>query len=104
TNPGAAIFFLDTKTAQQALVGKGGVYTNVQITAADGVTHEQLKKNVRAELGTGYKVQTAAETAEENQKDVEGFMSVMKYAMLGFAGIAFLVGIDRKSTRLNSSH
>ncbi|NED18758.1 FtsX-like permease family protein, partial [Streptomyces sp. SID9913] len=93
TNPGAAIFFLDTKTAQQALVGKGGVYTNVQITAADGVTHEQLKKNVRAELGTGYKVQTAAETAEENQKDVEGFMSVMKYAMLGFAGIAFLVGI-----------
>src|SRR5690606_28538520 len=41
TNPGAAIFFLDTKTAQQALVGKGGVYTNVQITAADGVTHEQ---------------------------------------------------------------
>ncbi len=93
TNPGAAIFFLDTKTAQQALVGKGGVYTNVQITAADGVSHEQLKKNVRAELGTGYKVQTAAETAEENQKDVEGFMSVMKYAMLGFAGIAFLVGI-----------
>ncbi|MFC9548053.1 ABC transporter permease [Streptomyces sp. NPDC056956] len=93
TNPGAAIFFLDTKTAQQALVGKGGVYTNVQITAADGVTHEQLKKNVRAELGTGYQVQTAAETAEENQKDVEGFMSVMKYAMLGFAGIAFLVGI-----------
>ncbi|MFJ9664592.1 ABC transporter permease [Streptomyces sp. NPDC101219] len=93
TNPGAAIFFLDTKTAQQALVGKGGVYTNVQVTAADGVSHEQLKKNVRAELGTGYKVQTAAETAEENQKDVEGFMSVMKYAMLGFAGIAFLVGI-----------
>ncbi|HET9382047.1 MAG TPA: FtsX-like permease family protein, partial [Streptomyces sp.] len=41
----------------------------------------------------GYKVRTAKETADANQKDVEGFMSVMKYAMLGFAGIAFLVGI-----------
>ncbi len=46
-----------------------------------------------AELGGGYKVLTAKEAAEANQKDVEGFMNVMKYAMLGFAGIAFLVGI-----------
>ncbi|MFI9822978.1 ABC transporter permease [Streptomyces sp. NPDC052013] len=93
TNPGAAIFYLDTKTAQQTLVGESDVYTNVNVTAAAGVSDEQLKKNVLAEVGTGYKVQTAKETAEANQKDVEGFMSVMKYAMLGFAGIAFLVGI-----------
>ncbi|MEV8597669.1 FtsX-like permease family protein [Streptomyces sp. NPDC052012] len=93
TNPGAAIFYLDTKTAQQTLVGESDVYTNVNVTAAAGVSDAQLKKNVLAEVGTGYKVQTAKETAEANQKDVEGFMSVMKYAMLGFAGIAFLVGI-----------
>ncbi|GAA2246769.1 FtsX-like permease family protein [Streptomyces atrovirens] len=93
TNPGAAIFYLDTKTAQQALVGESGVYTNVNVTAASGVSDAQLKKNVAAELGGAYKVQTAEETAEANQKDVEGFMNVMKYAMLGFAGIAFLVGI-----------
>jgi putative ABC transport system permease protein len=93
TNPGAAIFYLDTKTAQQTLVGRTGVYTNVNVTAASGVSDPQLKQNVRAALGTGYKVQTAKETADANQKDVEGFMNVMKYAMLGFAGIAFLVGI-----------
>ncbi|MFD8306160.1 ABC transporter permease [Streptomyces sp. NPDC059690] len=93
TNPGAAIFYLDTKTAQQTLVGKTGVFTNVNVTAASGVTDPQLKKNVVAQLGTGYKVQTAKETADANQKNVEGFMNVMKYAMLGFAGIAFLVGI-----------
>jgi putative ABC transport system permease protein len=93
TNPGAAIFYLDTKTAQQALVGESGVYTNVNVTAAAGVSDDRLKKNVLAELGGEYKVRTAKETAEANQKDVEGFMSVMKYAMLGFAGIAFLVGI-----------
>ncbi|MFD5495116.1 ABC transporter permease [Streptomyces sp. NPDC001812] len=93
TNPGAAIFFLDTKTAQQALLGESGVFTNVNATAADGVSHAQLKKNVAAALDGDYKVLTAKESAEAGQKDVEGFMSVLKYAMLGFAGIAFLVGI-----------
>ncbi|BFO22213.1 hypothetical protein SHKM778_86010 [Streptomyces sp. KM77-8] len=93
TNPGAAIFYLDTKTAQQTLVGESGVYTNVNVTAAAGVSDEQLKKNVVAGLGGDYKVLTAAETAEANKDDVGEFMNVMKYAMLGFAGIAFLVGI-----------
>ena len=93
TNPGAAIFYLDTATAQKALVGETGVYTNVNITAATGFTDAQVKKNVSAELGGGYKVQTAKEIADANAKDVGEFMGVMKYAMLGFAGIAFLVGI-----------
>ncbi|MFE7763176.1 ABC transporter permease [Streptomyces sp. NPDC057438] len=93
TNPGAAIFYLDTATAQKALVGETGVYTNVNITAAAGFTDAQVKKNVTAELGGGYKVQTAKEIADANAKDVGEFMGVMKYAMLGFAGIAFLVGI-----------
>ncbi|MFF9771674.1 ABC transporter permease [Streptomyces sp. NPDC053086] len=93
TNPGAAIFYLDTKTAQQTLVGRTGVYTNVNVTAVEGVSDARLKRNVSAELGHGYKVQTAKEVADANQKDVQSFLNVMKYAMLGFAGIAFLVGI-----------
>jgi len=94
TNPGAAIFYLDTKTAQRTLVGRTGVYTNVNVTAAKGVSDVQLKKNVTAALGGhGYKVQTAKEVADANQKQISGFLNVMKYAMLGFAGIAFLVGI-----------
>ncbi|MDT0437929.1 MULTISPECIES: ABC transporter permease [Streptomyces] len=93
TNPGAAIFYLDTPTAQRTLVGRTGVFTNVNVTAADGVSDALLKRDVVAALGTGYRVQTAKETADANQKDVESLLSVMKYAMLGFAGIAFLVGI-----------
>ncbi|AVV42225.1 FtsX-like permease family protein [Streptomyces sp. ID05-04B] len=93
TNPGAAIFYLDTATAQKALVGESNVYTNVNVTAAAGVSDEQLKKNVAAGIGADYKVQTAKETADANREDVGSFLDVMKYAMLGFAGIAFLVGI-----------
>ncbi|MEW2620644.1 FtsX-like permease family protein [Streptomyces sp. NPDC048106] len=93
TNPGAAVFYLDTRTAQQTLIGRTGVYTDVNVTAARGMTDDQVKKNVTAALGHGYKVRTAKEVADANQKSVESFLSVMKYAMLGFAGIAFLVGI-----------
>ncbi|MGW1254812.1 ABC transporter permease [Streptomyces sp. NPDC002513] len=93
TNPGAAIFYLDTSTAQQTLVGRTGVFTNVNVTAAPGVSDAQLKRSVAARLGGGYKVQTAKEVSDANQKSIASFLNVMKYAMLGFAGIAFLVGI-----------
>ncbi|MEV4231907.1 FtsX-like permease family protein, partial [Streptomyces bobili] len=93
TNPGAAVFYLDTKAAQDILVGESDVFTNVNVTAAAGVSDDRLKQNVTAALGGDYKVQTAKETADAGQKDVGEFLNVMKYAMLGFAGIAFLVGI-----------
>ncbi|GGZ16524.1 ABC transporter permease [Streptomyces poonensis] len=93
TNPGAAMFYLDTETAQKTLVGASGVYTNINVTAAAGISDAELKKNVSAGLGGAYKVQTAKEVADANAADVEEFMGVIKYAMLGFAGIAFLVGV-----------
>ncbi|MBC9716765.1 ABC transporter permease [Streptomyces sp. TRM66268-LWL] len=94
TNPGAAVVYFDTATAQKQLLGKTGEFSQIAVTAAPGVTHEQLKKNVAAELGAGtYKLQTQTEAADANRKDVGEFMDIIKYAMLGFAGIAFLVGI-----------
>ncbi|MEV7795585.1 FtsX-like permease family protein [Streptomyces sp. NPDC087512] len=93
TNPGAAVVYFDTPTAQRELLGSEGRFTQLNLTAASGVTDAQLKRNVTEALGGGYKVQTAKETADENREDVGEFMDVIKYAMLGFAGIAFLVGI-----------
>lgn len=94
TNPGAAIVYFDTATAQRELLGRTGLFTNVSVTAADGVSDEQLKQNVAAKLGAGtYKLETAAEAKDTNRDSVGSFLDVMKYAMLGFAGIAFLVGI-----------
>ncbi|MEU4350416.1 FtsX-like permease family protein [Streptomyces sp. NPDC023838] len=94
TNPGAAIVYFDTATAQRELLGRTGLFTSVSLTAADGVSDEQLKQNVAAKLGAGtYKLETAAEAKDSNRDSVGSFLDVMKYAMLGFAGIAFLVGI-----------
>ncbi|MFE6187952.1 ABC transporter permease [Streptomyces sp. NPDC056465] len=95
TNPGAAVVYLDTATAQQKLLGASGVFTHVSVTAEPGISDTQLKKNVAAALGdtAAYKLQTQKEAAAAGKDSMGSFLDVMKYAMLGFAGIAFLVGI-----------
>ncbi|MEU1123071.1 FtsX-like permease family protein [Streptomyces sp. NPDC005899] len=95
TNPGAAVVFLDTATAQQKLLGASGVFTHISVTAEPGVSDTRLKANVAAALGdeAAYKLQTQDEAAAANKDSMGSFLDVMKYAMLGFAGIALLVGI-----------
>ncbi|MGW1076231.1 ABC transporter permease [Streptomyces sp. NPDC002537] len=93
TNPGAAVLYFETATAQAKLLGSTGEYSGYGLTAASGVSDEQLKEHVTAAVGTGYTVHTAAETKEQNKKDIGSVLDVMKYALLGFAGIAVLVGI-----------
>ncbi|WP_424892071.1 ABC transporter permease [Streptomyces sp. XH2] len=96
TNPGAALLYFDTPTAQAKLLGSTDGFSSYGLTAASGVSNEQLKERVTAVLGSSagdYAVRTAAESKEENKKNVGSFLDVMKYALLGFAGIAVLVGI-----------
>ncbi|MFI6288438.1 ABC transporter permease [Streptomyces sp. NPDC051018] len=93
TNPGAAVVYFDTPTAQRELLGKEGLFAQLFVTAADGVSDEQLKRDIAEATGGAYKLQTAKENVDESRQDVGEFLDVMKYAMLGFAGIAFLVGI-----------
>ncbi|MEU2118709.1 FtsX-like permease family protein [Streptomyces sp. NPDC016459] len=93
TNPGATLVYFDTATAQRELLGKEGLFTQVLVDAEPGVSDDALKANIAAAVGDDYTLQTAAEAADAGREDVAGFLDVMKYAMLGFAGIAFLVGI-----------
>ncbi|MEV5972629.1 FtsX-like permease family protein [Streptomyces sp. NPDC051921] len=93
TNPGATVVYFDTATAQRELLGKEGLFTHVTADAAPGVDDDALKAHIAAAIGSDYKLETAAEAADAGREDVAGFLDVMKYAMLGFAGIAFLVGI-----------
>ncbi|WP_338495685.1 FtsX-like permease family protein [Streptomyces sp. SJL17-4] len=93
TNPGATVVYFETSTAQRELLGKEGLFTQITADAAPGVSDDTLKRSIAASIGADYKLQTAAEAADAGREDVAGFLDVMKYAMLGFAGIAFLVGI-----------
>ncbi|MFG2405216.1 ABC transporter permease [Streptomyces brevispora] len=95
TNPGAAIVYLDTATAQQKLLGRPDVFTHVSVTAEPGIDDGTLKRSVATALdgSAAYKLQTQQEAADANKDSMGSFLDVLKYAMLGFAGIAFLVGI-----------
>ncbi|MFI6938904.1 ABC transporter permease [Streptomyces sp. NPDC050418] len=93
TNPGAALVFLDTATAQKQLLGDADKATGISVDAADGVSDDRLKRNLAAELGGTYELQTADEQAKSAAEELGGFLDIIKYVMLGFAGIAVLVGI-----------
>ncbi|MHC3456272.1 hypothetical protein, partial [Streptomyces prasinus] len=72
--------FLDTRTAQQALIGESGVFTNVIATAADGVSDAQLKKDVTAALGADSQVLAAELTQAAGQLEVGGVSRGMRSA------------------------
>ncbi|MGD6746958.1 ABC transporter permease [Streptomyces sp. BH106] len=93
TNPGAALVFLDTGTAQRKLLGGTGRATSIAVDAAPGVADATLKKRIGQELGGAYDLKTADEDAKSATEDLGGFLDVIKYVMLGFAGIAVLVGV-----------
>ncbi|MDH6218196.1 ABC transporter permease [Streptomyces pseudovenezuelae] len=94
TNPGAALVFLDPKTAANQLLGSADKATGISANAAKGVSDTVLKQRVAAVVGTGsYEVRTADEQAKSAAADLGGFLDVIKYVMLGFAGIAVLVGV-----------
>ncbi|MEU9779608.1 ABC transporter permease [Streptomyces phaeochromogenes] len=94
TNPGAALVFLDPAVAPAELLGRTGVATSIQVDTAEGVSDAQLKQRIAAEIGSGtYELETADEQAETAAAQLGGFLDVIKYVMLGFAGIAVLVGV-----------
>ncbi|MEU0119621.1 ABC transporter permease [Streptomyces bobili] len=94
TNPGSALVFLDPEVAGTRLLGSADLATSVSVEAADGVTDAELKTRIAAALGSGpYDVRTADEQAKSAAENLGGFLDVIKYVMLGFAGIAVLVGV-----------
>ncbi|MGP4109876.1 ABC transporter permease [Streptomyces sp. 4N509B] len=101
TNPGAAYLMMAPDAARGQLLGSPDVVSEVHLEAADGVGDAELARRVTAALadadvggdvGGGFEVLTREQSAQEMNEEV-GFLSVIRYAMLGFAGIAVLVGI-----------
>ncbi|MEU2624400.1 ABC transporter permease [Streptomyces sp. NPDC007157] len=94
TNPGAALVFLDPSVAAKELLGSADRATSISVDAAQGVPDAELKHRIGEAIGTGtYDLKTADEQAKSSAADLGGFLDVIKYVMLGFAGIATLVGV-----------
>ena len=92
-NPGVAMVYLDTATAQNRLLGKPAEFSAVSVDAAPGTTDSDLRQRLQAVFGSAYAVSIKEEQAQSSAAQISAFLSVVTYALLGFAGIALVVGI-----------
>ncbi|MEO3753329.1 FtsX-like permease family protein [Streptomyces sp. B6B3] len=95
TNPGAAYLLMEPAAARETLLGGSDLVSAVHVNAADGVSDAELKRRIAAELGPDSELQvhTREESTESMTNEVGSFLDITRYAMLGFAGVAVLVGI-----------
>lgn len=89
---GATFAAFDTATAQDLFVGGQDVYSDAWVTAADGVSQEQLRDAVAAELPDGVEAVTGDDAADESASDLLEAVSFLTTFLLIFAGIALVVG------------
>src|SRR4051794_11554425 len=92
-NPGVAMAYLDTTSAQNQLLAKPAMFSSVTVDAAPGTSDTDLRQRLQAVLGPDYAISIKEEQAQSSAAQISAFLNVVTYALLGFAGIAVLVGI-----------
>jgi putative ABC transport system permease protein len=88
---GSATFVVFTIPTAQSLLDRIDAYDSIQVAARDGVSPEQLVREIRPILPASAQVRTGAQQADEDAKEVE-FTKFIRYFLLSFAGIALFVG------------
>ena len=89
---GATIAAFDLRTAQDLLLGGTRGFTEIDAVAAAGVSQSTAAAAVRAALGTGVKVQTGQQAADQNASDLTNSLRFINVFLLIFAGVALFVG------------
>jgi putative ABC transport system permease protein len=89
---GASMAIFDTDTAQDLFAEGRDVYSDAWVTAADGVSQEELRDNVAAALPAGYEAVTGDTAADEASDDITEGMSFISTFLLVFAAVALVVG------------
>ncbi|MFD5479412.1 ABC transporter permease [Streptomyces hawaiiensis] len=89
---GGSLTLFDTATAQK-LLGKPGVYDQIDVKAKPGVSQAALKAELDKALPKGTVSTTTGKQLADDQADmIARSMSGMQTALLVFAGIALFVG------------
>ncbi len=89
---GASLTTFDTRTAQQLFQGGKDVYSDIWVTAGDGVSQEQLRDSVQAALPAGVEAVTGDKAADEAATEINQALSFISTFLLVFAGISLVVG------------
>ena len=88
---GATFAILDQPTAQ-LLFHKPGQLDAIRVQSKAGVSNPELVSQIRPLLGPTQIVRSGEQQAKKDKDTAGGFISIIKYALLAFAGIALFVG------------
>ncbi|MBM9458983.1 ABC transporter permease [Nocardioides sp. zg-536] len=89
---GASLLIFSTEGAQELFLGGKDAFNRVSLTAADGVSQEDLANAASAVVPEGYEAVTGDKVAKESQDAVGSFLDVINTFLLVFAIIAVIVG------------
>ncbi|MFH0244046.1 ABC transporter permease [Streptomyces sp. HK10] len=89
---GGTLVLFDTATAQE-LFSQPGMYSEIVLTASDGVGQRELRKSVEKVLPGQAEAVTGQTLADDQARMIEAEMEGMRTGLLVFAGISLFVGI-----------
>ncbi len=89
---GATLASFDTSRAQELFLDGEDAFSSVWVTAADGVSQEELQAQVAAVVPDGFEAVTGDAEADEQADDLLEAISFLTIFLLIFAGISLVVG------------
>ncbi len=89
---GATLLIFSTDAAQEMFLGGKDAFNRISLTAAEGVSQEELAAAAGQVLPAGFEAVTGNQVADDSQAEVGEFLGVIKIFLLVFAAIAVLVG------------
>jgi putative ABC transport system permease protein len=88
---GATFAIFDQPTAQQ-LFHKAGSLDAIRVQSKAGVQTSALLSQIKPLLSDTQVVRSGTEQAQKDEEQAGGFIQIIRYALLAFAGIALFVG------------
>lgn len=90
---GETMVVFTTPAAQRLLLGEPNVFTSVDLKGQPGITQQQLRDRIVAEIGPQYQVRTGEELAAEASQQLDEGLRFFNYILLGFAFVSLFVGV-----------
>jgi putative ABC transport system permease protein len=90
---GVLQIYFHESVASELMLGKPGVFSNIDVKADPGTSVERVRDDVAKVIGDGLEVKTGKELAAAQTKEFDEGLGFFNNILLGFAGVALFVGI-----------
>jgi putative ABC transport system permease protein len=89
---GASLTTFDLRTAQELFVGGKDVYSDVWVSAQEGVSQSELRDRVQSVLPVGFEAVTGDKASDQAANEINQALSFISTFLLVFAGVSLVVG------------